>query len=328
MTAREVFDKACENWQAKILCFVVALLLCMGKTFSNLDRKTFVVPLDVVSTGMVCPTSKAPEFVKITIRSTQENIAEVLPSDLSASLDLTYLSSDGEYFVPVTVKLSPKVLMMDSFEVRMKPERVPMKVEQKIVKYVKVKPSLVGDASYGYAITETVTEPDYIQVSGPRTAVAALDGIRTEMVDVTDLMFPEDFTVALQEVNSLLKVNAASNECVVHITVAPQSMTRTFLGIAVKAVNLNSSFELVSDILPVTFDVEGTVPSLENFSLGENAVTVDCAVIKAAGSYSLPVKISLPYPLKIQSRSTDNVRVNVRLRAEHNEAAVSKEGAA
>lgn len=328
MSAKNLFEKAVENWQTKIICFVAALLLYVGHTFNHLEKKTFTVPLEVSFKGAVCPISSAPEFVKVTIRSTQENIAEVLMSDLSATLDLTYLSSDGEYLVPVTVRLSPKVLMMDSFEVRMVPERVPMKVETKMTKYVEIKPSLVGKAAHGYSIAETTTSPSYVQVSGPRTAVEALDSIQTNMIDVTDLMFSEDFEVPFLEMSSLLNVSGKLTSCVVHVDVSPENMTRTFLGVPVKITNLSSSLELVSEILPITFDAEGTVTALENFSLRENAVTVNCGGIKAPGSYNLPVKISLPYPLKVQSRSADTVRVTVREKAAPSGSSEKTEGSA
>lgn len=328
MKSSDLFEKLSNNWQVKVLCFVAALLLYVGRTFTNLDRKTFIVPLDVVATGAVSPTSKAPEFVKITIRSTQANVAEVLSSDLSASLDLTYLSSNGEYFVPVTVRLSPKILMMDSFEVRMTPERVPMKVETKVVKFVEVKPSLVGDVAHGYTITEAAAEPDFVRVSGPKTAVDAIEYIETDMVDVTDMTYSDDYEVALQDVNTLVSVNKPAVPCTVHVEVAEEVMSRSFFAVPVKVLYLNSSLELAADILPVTFDVEGPVPSLENFALGDNAVTVNCSEIKAAGTYTLPLRISLPYPLKLQSRSAENVRVTVRSKVMRDNSGGATEGAA
>lgn len=328
MTARNLFDKVTTNWQVKILCFIAALVLYVGRTFSDLDKKTFIVPLDVMSTGAVSPTSKPPEFVRVTIRSTQANIADVLPSDLSATLDLTYLPNEGEFLVPVTVKLSPKVLMMDSFEVRMAPERVKMKVESKVVKYVEVKPSLVGESAHGYAVAAVTSEPDFVKISGPRTAVNAIENIPTEIVDVSDIMYTDDYEVTLQGINSLVTVSSPTVNCTVHVDVVPEALSRTFFAIPVKAVYLNKAFELSSEILPVTFDVEGTVPSLENFSLGENAVTVNCAEIKAPGTYTLPLRISLPYPLKVQNRSSETVKVTVRSKVVHNEKEGATEGAA
>lgn len=315
MTAKGLLEKFSNNWQVKIICFVAATLLCVGRTFSRLDKKTFIVPLDVVSTGMVLPVSKSPEFVRITIRSTQENVAEVLPSDLSAALDLTYFYTDGEYLAPVTVKLSPKVLMMDSFEVKMKPERVPIKVEQKVVKYVPVNLSLVGSVAHGYKIAETILNPDYVQITGPKTAVDAVGSINTDIVDVTDLTDSEDYTVLMQDVNSLLQVNSPARVCSVHVSIAPEVMTRTFLGVKVNVLKLDPALEIASDILPITFDAEGEVAALEDFTLGENVVTVSCSGIKTAGVYNLPVRIALPYPLKVQSMSTETVRVSVRFKA-------------
>ena len=43
------------------------------------------------------PMSDYPEYVRITVRSTAENIAETLQSDFKATLDLTKYEQEGSF---------------------------------------------------------------------------------------------------------------------------------------------------------------------------------------------------------------------------------------
>ena len=71
-----------ENWPAKVICFGIALVLYLVHITSLLDRKTYTVPLKIVADGGMYPMSDYPEYVRITVRSTAENIAETLQSEL------------------------------------------------------------------------------------------------------------------------------------------------------------------------------------------------------------------------------------------------------
>ena len=117
-----------ENWPAKVICFGLALGLYLVHITSLLDRKTYTVPLKLVADGGMYPMSDYPEYVRITVRSTAENIAETLQSDFSATIDLTKYEKEGSFSVPVSVHLSPKLLLMDPFEIKLNPESVSMRL--------------------------------------------------------------------------------------------------------------------------------------------------------------------------------------------------------
>src|SRR5574344_2502172 len=164
MKAKRLLEKIAENWPAKVVCFVMALLLYILHQVSLLDRKTFTVPLSVVAEGGMYPMTDCPDYVRVTVRSTTENIAEAIQADITASLDLTTYDQEGTYSVPVSVHLSPKLLLMDPFEVTVKPESVFVRMEEKTLRYVPVMPAVSGEPVHGYIVKNMTVTPQTVQI--------------------------------------------------------------------------------------------------------------------------------------------------------------------
>ena len=315
MKTKQLFEKLTENWQAKVICFGLALGLYVVHITSLLDRKTYTVPLKVVADGGMYPMSDYPEYVRITVRSTAENIAETLQSDFTATIDLTKYEKEGSFSVPVSVHLSPKLLLMDPFEIKLNPESVSMRLEEKTLKYVSVAPSLSGEVPHGYAVTKMSVEPATVEIVGPRRAVDETKQVYTSAIDVTALTVPKTFEASLQNINSLLAINPAKSYTV-HVDVAEEPLVKKFTDVPVRLLFLPEALEAEGEAPKISFDVAGTVPTLEDYELSESAVYADCSVIDKAGTYDLPVHITLPSYFQIENQSAETVSVAIGSRRE------------
>ena len=315
MKTKQLFEKLTENWQAKVICFGLALGLYVVHITSLLDRKTYTVPLKVVADGGMYPMSDYPEYVRITVRSTAENIAETLQSDFTATIDLTKYEKEGSFSIPVSVHLSPKLLLMDPFEIKLNPESVSMRLEEKTLKYVSVVPSLSGEVQHGYVVTKTAVEPATVEITGPRRAVDETKQVYTSAIDVTALTVPKTFEASLQNINSLLAINPAKSYTV-HVDVAEEPLVKKFTDVPVRLLFLPEALEAEGEAPKISFDVAGTVPTLEDYELSESAVYADCSAIDKAGTYDLPVHITLPSYFQIENQSAETVNVAVRVRRE------------
>ena len=315
MKTKQLFEKLTENWQAKVICFGLALGLYVVHITSLLDRKTYTVPLKVVADGGMYPMSDYPEYVRITVRSTAENIAETLQSDFTATIDLTKYEKEGSFSIPVSVHLSPKLLLMDPFEIKLNPESVSMRLEEKTLKYVSVVPSLSGEVQHGYVVTKTAVEPATVEITGPRRAVDETKQVYTSAIDVTALTSPKTFEASLQNINSLLAINPAKSYTV-HVDVAEEPLVKKFTDVPVRLLFLPEALEAEGEAPKISFDVAGTVPTLEDYELSESAVYADCSAIDKAGTYDLPVHITLPSYFQIENQSAETVNVAVRVRRE------------
>ncbi|MGI0530514.1 CdaR family protein [Treponema socranskii] len=315
MKTKQLFEKLTENWQAKVICFGLALGLYVVHITSILDRKTYTVPLKVVADGGMYPMSDYPEYVRITVRSTAENIAETLQSDFTATIDLTKYEKEGSFSIPVSVHLSPKLLLMDPFEIKLNPESVSMRLEEKTLKYVSVVPSLSGEVQHGYAVTKTAVEPATVEIVGPRRAVDETKQVYTSAIDVTALSVSKTFEASLQNINSLLAINPAKSYTV-HVDVAEEPLVKKFTDVPVRLLFLPEALEAEGESPKISFDVAGTVPTLEDYELSESAVYADCSAIDKVGTYDLPVHITLPSYFQIENQSAETVNVAVRVRRE------------
>ncbi|QNL97018.1 YbbR-like domain-containing protein [Treponema sp. Marseille-Q4132] len=315
MKVKRLFEKIMENWPAKVICFGLALGLYLVHITSLLDRKTYTVPLKLVADGGMYPMSDYPEYVRITVRSTAENIAETLQSDFSATIDLTKYEKEGSFSVPVSVHLSPKLLLMDPFEIKLNPESVSIRLEEKTLKYVSVAPSLSGEVQHGYAVTKMSVEPATVEIVGPRRAVDETKQVYTSAIDVTSLAASKTFETSLQNINSLLAINPAKSYAV-RIEVAEEGLVKKFTDVPVRLLFLSESLEAEGEVPKISFDVKGTVPTLEDYELSDGAVYVDCSAIYKTGTYDLPVYITLPSYFQIENQSAETVSVAISARSE------------
>ena len=315
MKVKRLFEKFTENWLPKVICFGLALGLYVVHITSLLDRKTYTVPLKVVADGGMYPMSDYPEYVRITVRSTAENVAETLQSDFTATIDLTKYEKEGSFSVPVSVHLSPKLLLMDPFEIKLNPESVSMRLEEKTLKYVSVTPALSGEVRHGYTVTKMSVEPATVEIIGPRRAVDETKQVYTSAIDVTALTSAKTFETSLQNINSLLTINPAKSYTV-RVEVAEEALVKRFSDVPVRLLFLPEALEAEGEAPKISFDVAGTVPTLEDYELSDGAVYVDCSSVNKIGTYDLPVYITIPSYFKIENQSAETVSVVINARRE------------
>ena len=101
-----------------------------------------------------------------------------------------------------------------------------------------------------------------------------------------------------------------------HVEVAEEPLVKKFTDIPVRLLFLPETLEAEGEAPKISFDVAGTVPTLEDYELSDGAVYADCSAIDRAGTYDLPVYITLPSYFQIENQSAETVNVAVRVRRE------------
>ena len=312
MNTKQFLDKLTDNWPAKIICFVLAILIYFFHQMSVLGKKTFTVPLTIESSGLVSSSSQdGYRYIKVTVRGKKDQLATVSESDFKAYLDITHQTEEGHFEFPVQVEPAERVLLMEPLEIKASPERIALDIEKTVFKFVTVKPSFSGEVAYGYEQVGATVEPGSIRVSGPRSLVESLDAVYTDAVDVKDLSGDEARTVRLISPSRLLTLNTSAT-VTVDVKVRPVGMTKTIE-------NIEISFENISDFLEITsssssvLDVvlEGDLLVLENVSAELISVYADCSGIIEEGDYDIPVVVVVPSKTKLASQSIAVVSVTV-----------------
>lgn len=315
MNIRQLIDKLLDRWPAKIVCLMLAIFLYIFHQVSLIEKKVYVVPLEIVQDGNVMLLGDYPQNVSVIVRAEPEVINTISASELRASINLNQYAESGTYNVPVSVYIAEKYMLYDPFEVRVKPENLTVAVETKLSKYVKINPSVSGEVAEGYMIKEITMNPGSVEIIGPESIVRATKEIQTTglIVNNAEKNFADD--VNYLEINKLISVpNKGPYKATV--TVEPQPMTKDYNGIHIVPRNLIESLEIENEIPDVDFTLSGTVPVLGKYILGANVVQIDLREIKEPGEYEIPVHFIIPGNFTLENKSFESVNIKVIERRE------------
>ena len=325
MKANQLFNKILDKWPVKVLCLIVAISLYLFHQASLTEKRSFVIPLQVIEDGSVIHTGDYTSTVTVSIRANTEQISSVHSNELQAYVNLNNIAKSGEYNLPVKINVSDEILAFDPFEIKVKPEYIKIKVEPKDLKYVPVEPSVVGEPAHGYEIKSITVNPRELEVTGPLSIVENTGRIYTEKVDVEGLTKKQSFEVGYKTLNKLLSV-ADEGKIEIVVSIEPADMERVIQNIEVNITGLNEKFFLENDIPGVTVTLEGTVPVLENYVPGKRFVSLDLQKITEPGEYDVQLTYTVPSYLTLKETSADLVHIVVLPHQEENtEAEISPE---
>lgn len=312
MNTKQFLERITHNWKAKVICFVIAIFVYFIHQMSLLSKKTFTLPLSVEQNGSMLPAESFEKFhyVRVTVRGKTEQLASLTESDFTALIDISYKDKEGTYTFPVIIQPSERTMLMEPLEIRVKPEKVPLAIEQKSFKFAKVVPSVAGKVAHGYELVATTSEPHSIKVEGPRSIVEQVTEVYTDAVDVEGLT--KDTTRIVKVINKNLHVSLANDAPVrIKVSVRPVGMTKSFQNIPISFTNLKENFSISASKEPLNVVLEGDQLVLENLNVSQIKADADCSSITEAGEYNLPVNVLLPARTSLTSQSMDAIMVKV-----------------
>ena len=311
MKANQLAEKFFKNWPVKLICFVLAILLYIFHRSAMVDKRSFVLPLEVVQDGIVMPVGNYPKNVTVIVRANTEEITSVHASQIRAYVNINHITKGGEYTVPVNVSVTDELMRYDPFEIKVKPETIKIDVERKSKKFVEIKPSIIGEPEHGYFVSEVTVDPSFVTMSGPEALLTEIDELKTDVIDIDKMSTNLVTETECMELNKIIEIDNPGPYDVT-IKIEPKLMEKSFEGLRVQAVNLPEGFELVSQ-MPVTGIVlQGIMPMLENFNLNAYSVQVDLSSIRDSGTFELPVRYIYPSYFKLVRKNVDKVNVEVK----------------
>lgn len=311
MKAPSLVERAIEDWPAKIVCLVLALLLFLFYRMSTLDQRYFSVPLTVESNETLAPASTYPKMVKIRLRGETDSIYPVLESDVTASVDLSRFDGEGEVRVPVRAHLSGTALGIDPLEVSVDPAEIKVRLEHRTSKKVPINPDFRGFPETGFELTGYTVNPAAAEVSGPRSAVAKIAAVTTDAVDLSGRSANFTGTALLLNANPL--VDLAGGERVEYsVAIEPTSYVRSFSDIPILLSGLDPRFELIGELPSGTLRLRGTNSELSAFVLPFDILSINCVNVERPGVYSLPVQVSVPNSFDIVENAPTELQLSFR----------------
>jgi YbbR domain-containing protein len=159
-----------------------------------------------------------PDTVEVRLRGSSGALSRMAAGDMSAVLDLT-TARPGRRLFHIT---SSQVTVPYGLEiVQVGPSTLMIEFEMSGIRRVKVEPDIDGRPAPGYEVTEIKSDPDFVEVAGPETALKLLQAAITEPVSVLDQTRSVREVVTIGVPDSSLRLRTPQT-AVVTVTIAPR----------------------------------------------------------------------------------------------------------
>lgn len=310
MNKKKLIEKIAENWTVKAICLVFAVVIYIFHQVTMLETKSITVPLTVESSGLMIPFSELPKYVKISVRTTAENIPSVYSSGFKACINVDHFTEAGIYQVPVEVLVSENMSLIEPLEYSVKPEVLKVELDEKSVKYVPIEAAISGEVEHGYSVKDISINPSTVKVVGPSKILKKTKSIYTKKIILSGAEKSFSKEVRLDNVNDLI-VPYPEGDFKVAITVVPSDSSKEFKSIVPVVKNLNPDLEIITQIPAISLQLDGALLVLENYNLLPEDVFVNLKDIDKPGTYEIPVDVTVPTNLVLAKKSLDKVTLTV-----------------
>ncbi len=312
MKIKPLLENLKLNWPAKAISVIVACLFYLFNRYTSLEKKSLPVSLNVVQDGEMVCASHIPSSVSVTIRTSAENITKVTGENIFAQLDMSWITQEGTFEIPVVVDLPPNIVELEPLQVTVFPEKIKARLEKNTLRTIKISPQLIGKPADGYAVESVSVTPEYVSVYGPRSIIQSIDSIGTEGIPVDELTQSFKQSVRLANANRLVKIyDVDSAEVAVNIDY--EDGIKEYKSLIVLLRNLPANFECDTQKRG-SITLRGPRLLMNDWTPNPDTLSVDLSEIKEAGEYTLPVSVLIPQEFHLVSVSLENITVNVKNR--------------
>lgn len=293
MSRKPLLERILENWPAKILSFMAAVLLFAFNQLNRLEERPLALPLRVMGNPDLAPASAYPRTVRIVLKGEANSIFAVQEGDLEAILDLSEFKAEGVYRVPVVVEKRGSAVGIDPLEIRVDPSEVAIALEQRITRSVPIVPSFRGFPEPGFELASSELVPPIAEIEGPASLVRKATEVTTEFIELSGRSSDFSTTVRLQQRDPLLGFTGPGT-VEFRAKIQKALAYRSFEGLSIHVEGLNPGLAVTGEIPPGTLRVAGARNDLSVLAAPTDALYVDLSLIDEPGVYTVPVGVRVP----------------------------------
>ena len=320
MRIKSIASGLIANWPSKILALTAAVLMFVFNRMNNLRERELEVPLEVILPRGFVVAAPYPEMVIIAIRGDDEgDILSVAAEEFWVFVDLSDLTTEGEYQLPVRYTRRGSAIDSTVFVARVEPTEISVTVEDELTKILPVKPVLKGSPKYGYILSRFVVTPNVVNLRGPRTRIESVTQVTTDQIDLTGR--ESDFA---QRINLVLHepfVTIESESSVEFQAIVEKVVTiKEFTDLRIEGLNLDESLKWDEAKDSGAITVQGSLIQLEAVSQNDIRLAVDFGEINEPGQYSLAVATVVPAGLSVRRFEPSEIQVELTSRSGQKES--------
>jgi YbbR domain-containing protein len=289
----KLLDRFLHRWHIKIFSFLLAVVLFWFYRISSLDERFFAVPLELEMDHSFIPAADYPTHVTVTLRGASEDIFSVQEEDLRVYADFSRHETEGRFREPIEVKRTGSALTSGDFEIRIEPEDLVLRQEEKVMKTLPVDPSLTGFPSLGFELSQYFVSPSTITVVGPRSEMEDLENLKTEVIDISGSY--EDFTAMSRLVYPSTLVYFPGGDVVEFRGVVSESLiVKTIANLDVSLLNLQDNLSVQGAIPRGSVTIQGNQAQIEDLARDDIFLFADCSKFSKSGTYTVPLQPRVP----------------------------------
>lgn len=311
MTIKNLLDRILENWPVKIICLALAVLLFLFYRLSTLEERFFSVPLTVEAPNSLVPSGSYPTMINVKVRGENAGKYPLQEGDISAYIDLSPFTQEGEVRVPVRTRLNASVVAASPLELSAEPSEITLILEYRSAKKIPLRLVSAGVPETGSEYTGYTVNPSIVEITGPRTVIDLITELSTEPVDITGKNEGFEGTVQVDNPYRNVKVNGNARISF-SVSIAKTSLTRGFDNVPFYFENLAEGLEAVTDFPNGRIQIKGARSDVNAWSPTENALTILCETVTGPGTWVLPVYPVVEGPFEIVSFFPQEVVLEVK----------------
>lgn len=314
MKTKQLFEKLVENWPVKAVCFVMAIFLYIFNQQSGMTTKIIKTKVSVRNENGFRPADVFNPDVSVSVRGGKDSVNSLSESNFQAYLDFSYIPKDGEYDLPVLLKVDEVASMINPLEVKVVPEKIKVKVEEEISGFAKIEPLLKGEAQHGYEVESVSIEPEQVKISGARSLVENCKSLQTENIVLSNAK--TSFSGKAKIVNPKKNISLETDEISFTVKIVESESSKSLGNIRITADNLSSNLEIQNMEISVQVSVVGSVLSLERFTGFSNVCHADLSALTESGTFDVPLRYYLPVGVRLSDGYPKTISVTVAKKEE------------
>lgn len=273
-----------------VICAVFLWFYAEAQENPSKERQ-LTVPIQYVNVASDFVVEPASQSVQVTIKGNETDIMSLRNDDFTAIVDLSR-AEEGNASYPVQVTGNA---VTERFSYT--PEHVRISIDRITRKDVPVRVRTDGDIAQNYELQHIDVQPDYVTIRGTSKALAELNSVETNVIDITDLKDDTEVAVLLHLPDEITVQNedgsiTAEKRIMVALHVQALQMENTVeTEITLRNVPLGISAEL--DVTKATLVLQGEAEVVEvQDLLDQISLYVDCTGLME-GQYTLPIQVEI-----------------------------------
>lgn len=301
-----------HHWYIKMICLSLAGAVVFFYHSNVRYEEDFYVPLKILTNENYTFTGEIPSRVKLTLKGpTKEDLNEILASEISVTVDTTKITDAGVYNLPVKINRDTYFDKSRGIEIRVTPNKIPVTLETKLTKYLKVKAVISGIPAHGYKLDNYYINPEYVSVSGPWTHLSEINSIETEPVRFSGNT--DDFSVRVK-LNSTDKLLSFPEGNFVEFNgiIIQTKAVKTIENVSPEIIGLKESLMVEEEVVTTEVRVQGKLLTLDSFTKEDLIFRLDLSDITQPGIYTLPVIITTGRDFTVLKSSLEEVTLTIK----------------